>query len=424
MGTILLENLMLRIIQKVVLCFSFFSLALAPNLLWACSIGCPEHPPKPPLPAEKFKKHSVIFLGMLVEKAELMQDEPCREKDDPLLNNPGTATWKKQMMECYDGLSPKVNDHRYTFEIEKAWKGTNGKTISLFEYIDNGPCAGQGCPTEYMVLDHYRRIFELGKHYLVYAHGSSSNGRLYPNWKETRPAELAQVEMMFLDAAAKNSSTSRLVEDLPQVFRNHSSTWAKAEAIKWLDQFPLQGTVEERKQFFLEALSHADKTFQQEKELSRRTKKFKDKWKSKFNADKLKSLFTFEEDDSYVLTAIALALGNKDFKGDEEIIQALIYLLKGEEPLVHVAAARSLKMLGFKDKKIDKRIYEVLKKGQNHSVVDVHNLALRTLVEIKTPESRIILLENRKENTTDDSSIKSYDKKIEKLKKALTKNKE
>lgn len=378
-------------------------ITLGPHNLWACSMYCPDLDEfKLPLPTEKLNKYSAVFLGTLIEKSERIPEKSCRRKDQPNKDN----TW----VSCYD-LGASMNEHIYTFEINKAWKGVKGKTASLVKATDMA-CGGMTCGTPNMVLDGHSWEFEFGKRYLIYAYKSEEDKRLYPIWGASRPAKLAQVEMMFLNAATNNVSIPRLIRHLPEIFRNHSSPVTRAEIIKWLRHAPPATSTENRRKFFIEALIRTDENLRNMKKPPVDGKDF----------EGLPGYQEyFDEDDATILTAIALALGNEEFKGDQDVTHVLTYLLNGAEPSVNIAAAESLKKLEVRDRKTDERIYEVLRYGLNHSNMSIRNSVLSTLALIKSPDARKISITDIKRYLTSDSE-ESVEKLLEYMNKSQIKS--
>lgn len=383
---------MLRTIQRFVLCTLLFILfVLAPNSLLACSFICPQPDKiKLVLPNEKLESSDAVFLGTLIDyKAEPVPVKK-KPKKEPFEGIECIFSLEDSM--CFSPL--KI--HTYTFEVHKAWKGAVGNTLSLTQ-ISSYQVYDYGCGTPNVVLDSYSRIFEKNKHYLVYADRDKSDNQLHPRWRSTKPVELAIVEMMFLDAAKNNLSVASVAKQLPEVLRS-SSTWpvTRAEAIMWLRLAPSQMSTEGRKKLFIEALisNHESLRKMEIKPVEGKDFEGLPGYQRHLN-----------EDDTNIITAVALALGSEEFKGHSDIIPALIYLLNGEaDHRVNVAAAVSLKRLGFKNKKIEKRIYEVLKYGLEHSKrgTRLQILTYNALYEIKNPESEIITLEQIKKNLTHD----------------------
>lgn len=188
---------------------------------------------------EYLSRFDVVFMGQVNEKVEKLRENPCdtpgKMKDQ--YNIPTIGVCGVPVKELY-----------YVFSIEKAFKGVEGDAVEMF-YEDDSMAKAYPC-------DNLK--IEFGHQYLVYGMKNRKRGSLVVSCK-TKPAEDAEVEMMFLTAAANNVDEARIYAVLPRVAKTHSRGKTRADALLHLENAPPEMQLPDLKEDLIFALRDSNR---------------------------------------------------------------------------------------------------------------------------------------------------------------------
>jgi HEAT repeat protein len=173
----------------------------------------------PGTPADALGRGDAVFLGEVISEIPLLNEDQKKRKEQ--------------------GRPVYIRNYKYLLKVEKAWKGVEGKTVTLISETKRVECG-------------FGRL-KVGQRFLFYAYKSSRKKNSpkpvlgTSNCTRSRSADSAVIEVLFLDAAVQNVDPATIFRQLPTVLKSHANPLYRVAAARYLrydipSPFP-EGTV-------------------------------------------------------------------------------------------------------------------------------------------------------------------------------------